>query len=110
MHLSGKLKYTNRLLSQDCDAQMPTFKLHQPMQIQDLDAELWNRSDSRDRYLIQIFDQQKNEIFNASGTIIVKYYDDQEYYYINGTNLTNALIRHLNEWVELIINDEPGII
>jgi len=110
MHLSGKLKYTNRLLSQDCNALFPTFKLHQPMRIQDLDVELWNRSDSRDKYQVQVFDQNQNEIFNSSGTIVVKHYDDKEYYYINGANLTNSLIKHLNEWIDVYIYDEPGII
>jgi hypothetical protein len=107
MHLSGTLKYTNRLLSQDCDALMPTFKLHRPLRILDLDAELWKRSDSRDKYLVQILDEQQNEVFKSYGTIIVKYYDDKEYYYINGANLTNVLLDHLNEWIDVFIYDNP---
>jgi len=80
------------------------------MQIHDLDDALWSRSDCRDRYQIQVLDQNKQEVFNSSGTILVKYYDDQEYYYINGANLTNALKNYIDEMVEVIIHDEPGII
>jgi hypothetical protein len=76
------------------------------MQIRDLDTELWNRSDSRDKYLIQVFDQDHNEIFNSSGTITVRYYDDKEYYYVGGVNLTIKLNDQINKWVEVIINDE----
>lgn len=110
MHLSGILKYTNRLLSQDCEAQMLTFKLHRPLQILDLDIELWERTDRRNRYLVQVFDQNKNEIVSSSGTIIVKYFDNKEYYYVNGVNLTNTLKDYINEWIDVYIYDEPGII
>lgn len=108
MYYRGLLANTNRLMSQETYALFKTFKLHDkcplPM-VLDLDSELWERSDSRNKYTVTVFANKVDEVFKVYGNIRVVYENDKEFYYVGKENLTSFLEQYVGEWLDIYIEN-----